>query len=166
VAASSTYTPIATTTLGSNQASYTFSSITGTYTDLILVINGKHSANQSEGYGLQFNSDTGTNYSTTYLLGTGSAASSGRVSSQTRALCGWLNATDIGTYINHIENYSNSTTFKTVLSRGSQTNSNTYLSATVSLWRSTSAITSITVLPDAASLASGMTLTLYGIAAA
>lgn len=166
MAAGSTYTPIATTTLGSNQASYTFSSIAGTYTDLILVINGKHSANQNEGYGLRFNGDTGSNYSTTYLLGGSSTASSGRVSSQTRALCGWLNATDIGTYINHIENYSNSTTFKTVLSRGAQTDSDTFTSANVSLWRNTAAITSVTVIPDAASLATGMTLTLYGIASA
>lgn len=164
--AGSTYTPIATTTLGSNQASYTFSSIAGTYTDLILVINGKHSANQNEGYGLQFNSDTGSNYSSTILRGDGSTASSTRVSNQTRILCGWLNATNEGTYINHIQNYANSTTYKTVVSRGSQTNSNTYLNAAVGLWRSTSAITSITVIPDAASLASGMTLTLYGIASA
>ena len=35
MAAGSTYTPIATTTLGSNVASYTFSSIAGTYTDLV-----------------------------------------------------------------------------------------------------------------------------------
>jgi hypothetical protein len=34
----STYTPIATTTLGSAAASYTFSSISGTYTDLVLRI--------------------------------------------------------------------------------------------------------------------------------
>ena len=166
MAAGSTYTPIATTTLGSNQASYTFSSIAGTYTDLILVINGKHSANQNEDYGLRFNSDTATNYSSTYLRGDGSSASSGRASNQTKTISGWLNATDIGTYINQIQNYANTTTYKTVISRGAQTDSDTYLSANVSLWRSTSAITSITVVPAAASLATGMTLTLYGIAAA
>lgn len=165
MAAGATYTPIATTTLGSAAASYTFTSISGSYIDLILVINGKHSANQNEAYGLQFNSDTGSNYSSTYILG-GTSVLSGRASSQTRAICGWLNATDIGTYINHIENYANSTTYKTVLSRGSQTDLDTYMNASVSLWRSTSAITSITVIPDAASLASGMTLTLYGIKAA
>jgi hypothetical protein len=166
MAAGSTYTPIAATTLGSNQASYTFSSISGSYTDLILVINGKHSANQNEDYGLRFNSDSGTNYSTTYLLGSGTSALSGRASNQTKTISGWLNATDIGTYIEHIQNYSNSTTYKTVLSRGAQTDSDTYMNASVSLWRSTSAITSITVVPAAASLASGMTLTLYGIQAA
>ena len=162
----STYTPLATTTLGSNQASYTFSAISGSYTDLILVINGKHSANQNEDYGLRFNSDTGSNYSSTYLLGSGTAALSGRVSNLTKTISGWLNATDIGTYIDHIQNYSNTTTYKTVISRGAQTDSDTYLSANVSLWRNTAAITSITVVPAAASLATGMTLTLYGIASA
>ena len=36
----STYEKIATTTLGSATASYTFSSISGTYTDLILILVG------------------------------------------------------------------------------------------------------------------------------
>ena len=164
MAAGSTYTPIATTTLGSSQSSVTFNSFSG-YTDLILIINGLHSSSVNDGYGLQFNSDTGTNYSTTYLLGSGSAASSGRVTNQTRALCGWL-STDIGTYINHIQNYSNTTTYKPIVSRGSQTNTNTYLNANVSLWRSTSAITSILVKPDSGTFSAGMTLTIYGITAA
>ena len=38
--------------------------------------------------------------------------------------------------------------------------------ATVNLWRSTSAITSITIQRDTGNLNTGMTLTLYGIAAA
>ena len=166
MAAGSTYTPLATTTLGSNQASYTFSSIAGTYTDLILVISGKHSANSNEGFGLQFNSDTGSNYSSTILRANAGTAYSTRASNQTRLIAGWLNVTDIGVYINHIQNYSNTTTYKTVISNGAQINTNTYNSISASLWRSTSAITSITVIPDAASLATGMTLTLYGIAAA
>jgi hypothetical protein len=163
--ATNTYVALATHTVPSSVASYTFTSIPQGYTDLILVINGKHSANQNEDYGLRFNSDTGSNYSSTYLLGSGTAALSGRVSNQTKTISGWLNATDIGTYIDHIQNYSNSTTYKTVISRGAQTDSDTYLSANVSLWRNTAAITSITVVPAAASLASGMTLSLYGVAA-
>ena len=42
MAAGSTYTPIATTTLGSAQADVTFSSISGSYTDLVLIIGGKN----------------------------------------------------------------------------------------------------------------------------
>ena len=41
MAAGNTYTPIATTTLSSSQNDITFSSIPSTYTDLVIVFNGK-----------------------------------------------------------------------------------------------------------------------------
>ena len=41
MAAGSTYTPLATNTLSSSSASITFSSISGSYTDLVLVMNRK-----------------------------------------------------------------------------------------------------------------------------
>jgi hypothetical protein len=41
MAAGNTYTPLATQTLGSAAASVTFSSISGAYTDLVLVLNIK-----------------------------------------------------------------------------------------------------------------------------
>ena len=64
MAAGITYTPITSTTLGSNTASVTFSSISSAYTDLVLVVAGAlDGANWVPT--LQFNSDTGTNYSTT-----------------------------------------------------------------------------------------------------
>ena len=63
MAAGSTYTPLATSTLGSAAASVTFSSISGSYTDLVLVISCAQSA-AGGGLRFQFNSDTGGNYST------------------------------------------------------------------------------------------------------
>jgi hypothetical protein len=168
--AGSTYTPIATTTLGSAQASYTFSSISGSYTDLVLVVAGTISAS---GFGVlaRFNSDSGTNYSVTNLRGTGSAAQSGRLSNQTYA---WLtfgtgfNSADESNLVAQIQNYSNTTTFKTLLSRANNPAGagGFGTEAVVNLWRSTSAITSITVLPESGNLNTGMSLTLYGIAAA
>ena len=64
-----------------------------------------------------------------------------------------------------INNYSNATTYKTVLWRD---NSNTYVAAQAGLWRSTSAITSITLSTNssATNFASGSTFSLYGILAA
>jgi hypothetical protein len=62
-----TYEKIATTTLGSTTATVTFSSISGAYTDLVLV---ERLVKSITGGSLQvrFNSDTGTNYSaTTYM---------------------------------------------------------------------------------------------------
>ena len=72
-----TYEAIQTTTLGSAAADITFSSIPATYTDLVLVYIGATVSNNINYY-LRFNGDTGTNYSYTYLSGTGSAVGSGR----------------------------------------------------------------------------------------
>jgi hypothetical protein len=162
MAAGSTYTPIATTTLVSSASSYTFSSIAGSYTDLILVIAG--TLNSSSSVYLQVNSDTGTNYSRTYLQGNGTSATTGRDSSQTYMALGYLNSTAQGNCIFQLQNYSNTTTYKTVLCRSGVADDLTR--AMVGLWRSTSAITSILVAPVSGSFASGTSLTLYGIAAA
>ena len=63
------------------------------------------------------------------------------------------------------QNYSNSTTYKTVLSQGG--NSDNYVFEWINLWRSTAAITSMELkVDDASNFASGSTFTLYGIAAA
>ena len=136
MAAGSTYTPIATTTLSSAQASVSFSSISGSYTDLILVSVG--SVASGGGIGsiyAQFNSDASSNYSTTILYGTGSSALSTRESSQVVVRVGQINDTVITNSIAHIQNYSNSTTNKTILSRANI--SDTRVVAMVGLWRST-----------------------------
>ena len=76
----STYTPIATTTLGSAVNSVTFSSIASTYTELVLVIQYQSAANCVAN--ITFNNDTATNYSTTYLSGNGTSAASARGSNE------------------------------------------------------------------------------------
>ena len=158
-----TYDCIATTALGSSASSVSFTSISGSYTDLILAASvGSASA---EDLRLRFNSDTGSNYSTTMLYGTGSAAGSARTTSATSITAGFywggLPST-LSALIIHIMNYSNSTTYKTVLTRANNTSQE--VDAFVGLWRSTSAITSVTLLPNnSASFASGCMFTLYGI---
>ena len=164
--AGSTYTPIATTTLGSNQASVTFSSISGSYTDLIIAANLGSTSTPS--ICLQFNADTGSNYSMTNLRGNGTAAASSRQSSQTQMNFNFIDpgTTIVTTAIYQIMNYSNTTTFKTALGRFS--NAGTGTQATVGLWRSTSAITEVKLMLDSTGplLLSGSTFTLYGIASA
>jgi hypothetical protein len=169
MAAGSTYTPIATTTLGSAAASYTFSSIPSTYTDLVLV--GNFGIASSQYPYIRFNSDSGSNYSTTDLYGTGSSAGSSRESNGTKI---WVSldipsSTGIETNcIINVQNYSNATTYKTAISRDNSAANGT--TATVGLWRSTSAINSITIGGfgggAGANLSAGSTFTLYGIAAA
>jgi hypothetical protein len=160
MAAGSTYTPIATTTLGSAAASYTFSSIPSTYTDLIVAINPNTAS--VDNMNIRFNSDTGTNYSNTFLFGDGSSALSTRGTNRTTiagtASGGW----EIVRW--NIMNYANTTTYKTVLNR--MDDASTYTATNVGLWRSTAAINSVTIVAGTGNLPSGLMATLYGIAAA
>ena len=156
-----TYTPIATTTLGSAQASITFSSIASTYTDLVLIVNG--AASNANTFGVQVNLDTGTTYSTTGIIGDGSTASSNRQTNSTVGYVGAL-ATN-GVIIVNFQNYANTTTYKTWISRGSAASDSTQ--SRVSLWRNTNAISTIKLLePSGATFSTGVTATLYGIKAA
>jgi hypothetical protein len=165
----STYEPIATTTLGSDTATVTFSSIPSTYTDLVIVTDFSVDTAGTYDHYLQFNSDTGSNYSHTVLYGTGSAAGSARQSAQTAIYAGTWNSA-IGTSDREIvtiqiNNYSNATTYKTTLARW---NSATVESGTgVGLWRNTAAITTIFFKGYASTkYKAGSTFTLYGIKAA
>jgi len=159
--ATNTYVALQTQTLSSAVSSVTFSSIPQTYTDLILVTNIK----DTNTYALlrvgNGSVDTGSNYSRTYLLGTGSAATAGRNSSDTR----WYVSAGASRYdynVHNIQNYANTTTNKTSIERA--TTDGTY--AGVNLWRSTSAINVLSIISanGTASLEAGSTFTLYGIA--
>lgn len=162
MAAGMTYFPITTNTVsGTSTTSITFSSIPATYTDLIIVANGAESADQY--MAMRLNGDTGSNYSDTLLSGSGSATSSSRNTSQTFGRFGSGTVTGRWVSIVQIQNYSNSTTYKTWLWRSNLD----YVTAGVSLWRSTSAITSVTLLTTTSDyFVSGSTFTLYGIASA
>lgn len=169
MAAGPTYEPIATTTLGSDSASVTFSSISGAYTDLIIVSSILGVTSTSFSPRVQFNSDTGSNYSSTILYGTGSSASSLRTIDASFIYLGHI--TGYATTgqpiicITQIQNYSNATTYKTLLSRGN--NASTDVSAIVGLWRNTAAINAVNIqFQSGTDLKSGSTFTLYGIAAA
>lgn len=167
MAAGATYEPISTTTLGSANNSVTFSSIPATYTDLIVVMNP--TGVSSGGYvgGWRVNGDTGNNYSNTNLYGSGSAGSS-RNSNTSFSYAfnpdiGVGDSNSIG--LLHFFNYANTTNYKTVLTRYAQAGNGNF--ANVGLWRSTSAINSITLLMyPSIDFDSGSTFTLYGIAAA
>lgn len=162
----STMTPIATQTLTSAAGTVTFSSISGAYRDLVLVIDGSLSTSDWT-LGLQCNSDTSALYSATYITGNGTAASSGRASAETMALVGSMTNSQSNSII-QIQNYSNTTTFKTFLGRGNATANR--VRAYVGLYRSTSAITALTLKlyggGGGDTFSTGTVMSLYGIAAA
>ena len=167
MAAGSTYTSIATQTLSSAAATVTFSSIPQGYTDLVLILSVGCTASTLD-LRMRLNGDTGSNYSQTVVYGTGSAAGSTRQSNQDKLSLGYYGAvTSVANErtatITQIMNYSNSTTYKTCLTRA---NSTIGLDALANLWRNTNAITSIEIFVDSSTFATGSTFTLYGIAAA
>ena len=176
MAAGATYVSLASNTLSSSAASVTFSSIPGTYTDLVIIASvlgitgGAAGANTNF---LTFNGDTGANYSKTQLTGNASSASSYNTTSANSMNLGNgneanSNTLDFAPQIYQIINYANSTTYKTVLGRANDVlSSSSRTAAFVGLWRSTAAITSITISTDSSGgWYASSTFTLYGIAAA
>lgn len=164
-----TYKPLNTTTLTTSSASVTFSSIPATYTDLVVVVNAGAVTNGVPGLQMQFNGDTGSNYSGTRVQGNGSSVGNTR-NSGTQIECGNYDAgfpsfSNGGlTWVCNIQNYSSTTAYKTAIARY-----NSYIEVVgmIGMWRSTSAITSVTIkTPGNGDFASGSTFTLYGIAAA
>jgi hypothetical protein len=163
----STYEPIATQTLGSSAGSVTFASIPSTYTDLVLVTNAKVVSGSPESR-ISLNSDTGNNYSYTILSGSGTAGLSTRVTSSNHidiSYYGVVNSTlGNSVQITNFLNYSNTTTYKTVLTRSN--NAGIGNDAIVGLWRATAAINRIFIENTSSSFDTGSTFTLYGIKAA
>lgn len=160
-----TYTLIASTTVaGTSTTNVTFSSIPATYTDLVLVAQYKAVGNNY--LMCRFNGDTGSNYSRTELRGDGSSATSQRLSNESYAYITSIYAAagELGTFILNLNDYSNTTTFKTVISRGNNNSTGTGVNA--NLWRSTSAINTILVTPIGNGYDVGSTFKLYGIEAA
>ena len=161
--AGNTYEAIATTTLGSAASSVTFSSISGSYTDLVLIATPIYSTTAAS-Y-LYLNNDTAGNYSATWVYGTGSAAGSYRVSNTTFIMNYFNNgSSDTPNQIINLQNYSNTTTYKTVLIRNNNAAQGT--DAAVGLWRNTAAISTITIQTTTGNYSTGSTFSLYGIKAA
>ena len=138
--ATNTYTALLTQTLSTATSTIDFTSISGAYTDLIIVTNHAYTATDQiqirVGNGTI---DTGTNYSATTLQGSGTTASSSRQTSSSFIYDIFGTSTNDGNNsIIHFMNYANTTTYKTTLSRGNSLGDST--NAVVGLWRSTSAI--------------------------
>lgn len=159
----STYEPISTQTLASAAATVTFSSIPSTYTDLILVSSCTNSANSEST--LQVNGDSGSNYSTVLLSGNGSAVAAYRYN--TTSIFTQVEGCGTGQYnmIYNFQNYANTSTYKTILTRFNAAAKGTSLC--IGSWRTTSAITSITLGNlSGGNFNTGSIFTLYGIKAA
>lgn len=171
----STYEPIATTTVSSDTASVSFSSISGSYTDLYIVTQARATYTTNDIFRMRVGNgsvDTGSNYSNTRLGGDGSSAFSDRASNVTNIDAGYFPGADstsgvFGVSTFHLQNYSNTSTYKTILNRAVDAGAvYAYSIALVALWRSTSAINTVSFYFQNSNIKAGSTFTLYGIKAA
>jgi hypothetical protein len=162
-----TYVAIATTTVGSGGAStISFTSIPGTYTDLLLVYSLRSSTSGEDSL-IKFNGSS-SNFSSRSLKGDGSSASSGNRSDNVFSASQVYSTYTANTFSNgsiYIPNYagSNNKSFSidTVLENNA-TSASSELRA--GLWSNTAAITSITLENYAAgNYVQYSSATLYGI---
>ena len=155
--------PLANITLSSSASSVTFSSISGSYKDLVLVASILGATGLDFGL-MRFNSDSGGNYSYVGMSGDGSAASSDNASSQNQILLpvyfAWTTTDSLSGVVN-IMDYSATDKHKTVLIRFGGAAQGTEASA--QRWASTSAVTSISIQGSSHNFASGSTFALYGV---
>jgi hypothetical protein len=167
--ATNTYVALDKVTIGTATPSITFSSISATYTDLVVVASFTV-ATASANLVMTFNGDTTSGlYSKTQLEGTGSVAVSGRTSGANNiGLDSNIgdDTTGPSIHILNLMNYANTSVFKTVLHRQSGFwSANPGTAARVGLWRNTNAITSVTLNNGGTNFAIGSTFSLYGIKA-
>jgi hypothetical protein len=154
-----TYTPLANITLGSTATSVTFSSISGAYRDLVLVLAGTTSVDTF--IVIRFNSDSGSNYS--YVQMFASTSGNGSVTGTTTSLQSAVLRTAVSQNLIQIMDYSATDKHKTVLIRRGQPASDTVAAA--ERWANTSAITNISLVTNAGTYNSGTSFALYGIVA-
>jgi hypothetical protein len=171
----SSYESIQTVTVGSGgQASISFTSIPSTYKHLQVRFMGRSNFSGGDRIGqeIQFNSDTGANYARHQLYGDGAAAGAAATTSTTYISSGLSELTAatapsnvFGVGVIDILDYQNSSKYKTVRALAGQDQNSTsgriFLASGV--WLSTSAITSITLLPENGSFVQYSSFALYGV---
>lgn len=169
----STYTLISSQVLASSAASVTFSSIPGTYTDLVLRISARDlDTGAFAQLRVTFNGDTATNYSYTNVYGTGSSALSIGSSTANFNYINFQSSNSNGATTNsfgsselYIPSYTASQNKPVSMFSVSETNATAAnTGATAGLWRNTAAITSLTMVSaNAVNFMTGSSFYLYGI---
>jgi len=159
---------IATVSVGSGgAANVEFTSIPATFTHLqVRLINLSSSAGTN--LELRFNSDTGNNYDTHWLYGSGSSVTAGGAASIDYAwVAGAGSSTAPAGVVVDILDYGNTNKYKTVRTLGGHdTNGGGYIYFISSLWRNTNAITSLKINCGVINFNQYSQVALYGIRSA
>lgn len=151
-------TALATTTLASAASTVSFSSISGSYRDLVLICS--IIAPTSGSVGMRFNGDTGSNYNDVHFWGTGSSTGSNVRTNNSVGYIGSDTTTAAPFQIN-IMDYTATDKHKTVISRFSVPTE--IVGARAMRWASTAAITSLVIFDDSNQFQTGSTFSLYGV---
>lgn len=157
-----TYEPLGTITISSPTSDITFSSVSG-YTDLRVVIVGE---TDSAIGALRFNGDTGNFYSSNVLRGDSGSVTASRATTQN-----YINFTqgtvfdgsNRGMAVIDIFSYAGSNFKPTLSFHAADDNTAGSVRIVAGLWRSSSAVTSVTLLAAAGSWQVGTTATIFGI---
>jgi hypothetical protein len=164
------YESIATTTVGAGgQATITFSSIPATFKHLQLRCLARGSTGTQDAQSvMRLNGDSGTNYSYHRIYGDGSSAGSGGGANETAAMAG-INAgasslaNTFAVGVVDILDYTDTNKFKTVRTlTGYDQNGQGAVYLWSNAWRSTSAVSSITITTSA-NFSQYSSFALYGI---
>jgi hypothetical protein len=165
--------PLGMVQVGSSTPSVTFSSIPSTYKHLQVraLIRGTASASAISA-NMQFNSDTGSNYSYHELYGSGAGGGqAGAGATQTRfflhgnAPAATALASSFGVAVMDILDYANTSKYKTTrcLNGMDVNGSGGYILLDSGSWQNTNAITSIQIAPNSGNFAQYSEFALYGI---
>ena len=162
------YESIATTTVSNTSTTtVTFSSIPSTFTHLQIRVSAG-TDNADANIIARFNSDSATNYSVHYLYGDGASAGAGaeiNKSSFTAAFVAPNIASTFGAGVVDILDYANTNKYKTIRSlTGYDKNASGNLLVFYSgSWRSTAAISSISLISQGGNYKQNSHVALYGI---
>lgn len=156
---------ISTVTVGAGgAASIDFNSIPNTFTDLVIQVSHRFSANHSTAY-IEFNGSA-SNYAVKNLLGFGSPSLS-ISQSGTRLSLGTLRsdtANTFGSLTVYIPNYAGATQKSVSADQSAEVNvADGYNFLYAGLWANTAAITSLSLKVDAGNYVQYSTASLYGI---
>jgi hypothetical protein len=166
-----TYTQIATLNGTGSSNTITFSSISNTYTDLVLIINATTTTSSTGSIttrvGTSGTIDTGGNYSGNTQYGNGSTTAVSSVTNATAmplSSINWASTTSPFQAEVHYMSYKNTNWYKTILVKSG--NEATATGLLVNTWRNLGAINTLNIIHSASNWSTTSIFSLYGITAA
>ena len=155
--------------LAADTATFDFTSIPGTYKHLIIKLVGRMTGAVTDGVvTMKFNNDGGANYDWETQAGFTSTSSVGGTSADTSIRVGEVTGASatsghVGAIDIDILDYAATTLFKGAITKGGRVGGTRFAFQNFGHWRSTSAITRVTLTPGSGNWLAGSRATLYGL---